>query len=327
MSKKKIIFICLLGVGVILFAIAGVHLLLDSGSCIGLEQNSKKNNGDDDPENGEGGGSPLPGRVDDEHREGVYTFILAGTDKHGYHTDVLMVAALDADNKTLNIMSIPRDTQVPVARSTKKVNSAWLFGEIDQLRDELSTVIGFIPDYYVVIDLDGFVALVDEIGGVDFDVPQNMNYEDPEQGLFIHLQKGPQKLYGDQAIQLVRFRRYREGDIKRVEVTQNFLKETVKQTLNVNNLVRVPALAKIVRENVKTDLSLTALIELGEHLMNLDNDNIVFHTLPGDYAMYKKQAYWLVFPDKALALINETINPFTTPITEDNVNYSRLRDD
>ncbi|MDR2670546.1 MAG: LCP family protein [Oscillospiraceae bacterium] len=274
-------------------------------------------------------------------REGVYTIILAGTDMDDYHTDVLMVAALDTVNGKLDVLAIPRDTQVAVRRASKKINAAWgvgmnvrsgdkserVAGAIGQLRAELKTVIGFVPDAYAVVDLKGFVRLVDAMGGVEFDVPQDMYYSDASQDLYVNLKKGRQVLNGDKAIQLVRFRStYVEGDMKRVEVQQAFLTEAFKQLLTVKHIFKLPEFAAIAQENLRTDLSLGQMVWFGQELLKLEEDSITFYTLPGDAtASYLGTSYLLVDRDAALALINETINPFTKDITAENVNISRLR--
>ena len=331
---KAVFFVSLLSLGVLFFVAALSQQLERQVGCItpheqgGLINNPINQDNPDHIEDLEDGVAPTPERSADEpHREGVYTFIIAGVDDEGYNTDVLMVAALDVTNGTLNVLSIPRDTQVPVSRSIKRINAAWGVGGIDRLREELSWVIGFVPDTYVVIDLKGFIQLVDTIGGVDFDVPQRMHYSDPDQNLYIDLQKGPQRLYGEQAMQLIRFRRYQEGDIKRIEVTQAFLKEVVKQTLSIKNAFKVAEFAQIALENVRADLSLGEMIWIGNQIMHLDSENVTFYTLPGDpYAMYKGQSYFLADPDETIALINEVINPFEAPITKDQINVGSLRD-
>ncbi|MDR1158554.1 MAG: LCP family protein [Oscillospiraceae bacterium] len=291
--------------------------------------------------------TPSPGAVTprpvtpEGRREGVYTIILAGTDMDDYHTDVLMVAALDTVKGELNVLAIPRDTQVAVRRANKKINAAWgvgmnarsedkserVAGAIGQLRTELKTVIGFVPDAYAVVDLKGFVRLVDAMNGVEFDVPQDMHYSDPSQNLYVNLKKGRQTLNGDKAIQLVRFRStYAEGDLKRVEVQQAFLTEAFKQLISVKHIFKLPEFAAIAQENLRTDLSLGQMIWFGQELLKLEEDSITFYTLPGDpRAFYQGVNYVLVYRDEALKLINETINPFTKDIAAENVNISRLR--
>jgi anionic cell wall polymer biosynthesis LytR-Cps2A-Psr (LCP) family protein len=164
--------------------------------------------------------------------------------------------------------------------------------------------------------------------GVEFYVPQDMRYSDPVQNLNINLKEGLQKLDGEEAMQLVRFRRYKEGDLKRVEVQHAFLTAVFQQILSVKHIFKLPEFAAIAQENLRTDLSVGQMIWFGQELMKLEDGSVAFHTLPGDpNAYYRDLNYVLVYRDEALKLINETVNPFTKQITEENVNISHLRDD
>ncbi len=257
-------------------------------------------------------------------REGVYTVILGGTDLDDYHTDTLMVATLDSVNHTLDVLSVPRDTQVDVSWNIKKINAAWGVGkqDITMLKDLLQTVIGFKPDNYVIVDLKGFVRLVDAIDGVDYDVPRRMSYRDPDQNLYIDLQPGMQHLSGDEAIQLVRYRKgYAEGDSGRIALQQDFMKEVFKQVIAVKNVFKIPEFIDIANENVRSDLSTGSMIWFMQQIMEMEDDAITFHVLPGNpSAYYKKQNYYIVDADKAVELVNQYINPYTKPITADKLN-------
>jgi anionic cell wall polymer biosynthesis LytR-Cps2A-Psr (LCP) family protein len=165
------------------------------------------------------------------------------------------------------------------------------------------------------------------MNGVEFDVPQNMKYSDPTQDLYINLKKGTQKLNGKEAIQLVRYRSYNEGDIKRIEVQQAFLTAVFKQMISIKNIFKLPEFAAIAEKDLKSDLNLGQMIWFGQQLLSLNSDSITFHMLPGNTnASYKGQSYVLVYRDAALKLINETINPYIKPIVEENVNISHLSD-
>ena len=166
-------------------------------------------------------------------KDDFYTFLFVGIDKVGANTDVLMVASFDAKNDRIDVVSIPRDTLVNVSRKVKKINAAYAVGGMDNLKKEISTLVGFEPDFHVMVDLKGFVALVDAIGGVDFDVPVNMDYDDPSQDLSIHFEKGMQHLDGEHDLKVVRIRHKNSGrkygkgyareDIDRIRTTQNSL--------------------------------------------------------------------------------------------------------
>lgn len=130
--------------------------------------------------------------------------------------------------------------------------------------------LGIPVDYTVQVDLKGFVALVDAIGGVDFDVPIDMNYEDPYQDLYIHIPAGMQHLSGEEALKVVRFREgYASQDIARMETQQAFLKAVAQQTLQVSNLTKVDQFVKIFQQYVETDLTLGNLAWLGSKAISI----------------------------------------------------------
>ncbi len=253
----------------------------------------------------------------DGRKDDFYTVLLAGTDKSGGLADVIMVAAFDVANQKVNVINIPRDTLVNADRTIKKINSSYGYGGVDQLIDEVASVIGFEPDRYAVVNLQGFVKLVDEIGGVEFDVPTNMNYDDPTQDLHIHLSKGLQRLNGSQAIQLVRFRSgYANADLGRIAVTQDFLKATAKQTLKIQNLGKIPQFANIFVEYVKTNLTTGEILWFGQEGMKVDmEENLNFYTLSEELGSYKGISYVVLNETAVLDLVNSTINPYTYDIT------------
>ena len=164
---------------------------------------------------------------ENDWRRDVYTILVAGEDDGFGGNDVIMVILFDVGNRSIDVLSIPRDTMVNVPWGLKKLNSVqhlyWqLPGDYDHyiraLAGQVERIVGFPIDHWVTLDLYGFVALVDAIGGVYFEVPRRMFYSDPEQGLLINLHPGYQRLDGRSAEGLVRFRSYAEGDIQRIRV-------------------------------------------------------------------------------------------------------------
>ena len=146
----------------------------------------------DEDQNYEFGEGP---RLSGDRKEEFYTFLLVGRDTGGGgNTDTLMVMAYDIPNQTLNVMSIPRDTMVNVPWDIKRINSVYNYAPyydkdgIQFLKEEVSYLIGFQPDYTIVVEWEAVGELVDAIGGVEFDVPIDMNYDDPTQNLsLIHI--------------------------------------------------------------------------------------------------------------------------------------------
>lgn len=287
------------------------------------------------------GESPGPTRNPDRKSEDYYTFLIAGRDTGGGgNTDVIMVASYDVTNQRLNVMNIPRDTMVNKSWDVKKINSVYNYGGgkdkggIDALKATVGDTIGFVPDFYVIVEWEAVGRLATAIGGVDFDVPLNMSYDDPTQDLHIHVPKGQQHLNGEQVMQVLRFRKnnngtgYASGDIGRIETQQKLLKEVVKKLLQFQNVTKIQELTQIFSENVETDLSVQNIFWLAKAAVfgGLDVDNVNFITMPANYNGYfwsysleHNESY--VFPniDELIALVNADFNPYKDPVTRDDL--------
>lgn len=258
-----------------------------------------------------------------------YTVLLIGVDNDGMLTDTIMVAAFDVGQGKLNIVSVPRDTLINVSWYPYKVNSAYGVGGtgekgMEYLKNEISKLIGFQIDCYALIELKAFVQIVDLIGGVTFDVPQAMHYSDPTQNLYINLSAGEQLLDGQKAMQLVRFRSYPTGDLQRVQVQQDFMIALAKQCLKAKNLIKIGDFAKILSENLLTDLSIQNIAYFGQELLKLSADDISVYTLPGEARYWRELSYYMLNASEVVDLVNEVLNPYTTDIKLSDLNVVKV---
>ena len=146
-------------------------------------------------------------------RDGVYNFVLLGKDVDSSNTDTIILVSFDTAQGKIGMISIPRDTAVNRTWTTQtaKLNYAYHNGGADVLMDEIQQTFGVPVDYYIHVDLKGFIALVDELGGVDIEIPLDMNYDDPVQGLHIHFSAGYQHLDGQETMEAVRYRHDNES--------------------------------------------------------------------------------------------------------------------
>lgn len=256
--------------------------------------------------------------------EGIYNVLIAGKDKVALNTDTLILASLNTKEKKVNLLSIPRDTMSNVTRSNKKINAAYGRSgkaNIDHLLEEIQGVTGIMPDNYVVIDLDGFIELIDKIGGVEVDVPRDMDYDDDAQDLHIHIKKGLQTLDGKTAMGFVRYRKgYADADLGRIRAQQLFLSAIAKKMMQPSNLLQINAFAEFAKENVKTDLSVGEMAWFGMQLVSIDAENdLQMFTLPGAAGMYHRLSYYIVNEAETLELINTYFNPYSRDITSLNL--------
>ncbi len=253
-------------------------------------------------------------------REGIYNILICGTDDDGTRTDTIIIAHLDTTDHTVALLSIPRDTPVATGNGgIMKINSVYAGGGADgmqRLSGRLRELLGFPVDGYVLVNLDAFKKTVDLVGGVEFDVPQDMDYEDASQDLYIHLKAGLQRLDGEKAMELVRFRKgYASQDIQRTQVQQQFLKALAKQCLSVSSLSKLKEFADIFAEDVTTDLTVGNMIWYGKELMACDFDSMQTYTAEGEGAMINGGAYYPLYAGRLLEIVNKSFNPYDAAIS------------
>lgn len=250
-----------------------------------------------------------------ERREGVYTFLVVGLDKSKAHADVIMLATYDTVAQSLNVMSIPRDTYSRAndrAGYLKHITLAYQGGGVDNLIYEVYNLVGFYPDYYVTVDWNGFVEIVNYVGGVYFDVPVDMYLEGET------VKAGYQWLSGAQALHVCRFRSgYADADIGRIRTRDAFIKATADQLLSGSTVVRAAEIAGAVYDNVSTDISKTDLVWFAKKAVEMDVGNVNFVTFPGGPA--SDSGMWIPYPSALLETVNTYLNPYTSDIVTINV--------
>lgn len=254
-------------------------------------------------------------------REGIYTFLIAGLDDTSETTDTLLLATYDVKAGEVNFLSIPRDTAVDVPWEHQRISTVYSTplsegGGIESLKQQVRDLTGVFPDYYFVVDTEAVGQLVDALGGVWFDVPQDMDYDDPYQDLQIHQEAGYRLLTGEDVMEIVRFRsRGIDGDLARIQVQQDLMKAVIQQCLALEDWSDVLELAGIFSGNVTTDLSADNLLWFAQQAMEIDSDQVRFFTLPCSGGYEKSILYLLANPEETAELINQYFNPYTYDIS------------
>ena len=282
-------------------------------------------------------------------KQDYYTFLLVGRDVAGGGlTDTIMLAAYDVPNQDLNVMSIPRDTMVNASWDVKKINSVYNIaggGEagMESLKGYVSDLIGFEPDFTITIEWEAVGELVDAIGGVWFEIPFNMYYRDSYQDLFINQPEGYRLLDGEDAMQVVRWRKNNSGvssgvnesDITRTQIAQDFLAATIKQCLQIQNVTKVKELANIFTEYVDTELTVGELVWFAEQALvgGLSAEDMYLCTMPYEGAyVYSRtvgnlQSYVVPDSDELIQTVNQYFNPYLELVSLENLDHMRANSD
>lgn len=229
----------------------------------------------------------------------VFNFLILGHDRMATLTDVIMLVHYDVTDGNIAVLQFPRDTYVSYLGYPNKINASYstlyhqaladgsATPELDALRDFADILEGALCteiSYTAIMNLDGFVNIVNTLGGVEVNVPDDMIYEDPEQGLYINLRKGYQTLTGEQAEGFVRFRYgYVQGDIGRQDAQKLFLSafmKKVKESISITNIPKITSLVETMIENMYTDITLSDAVYFMKNLLSVDLSNLTMMTMP-----------------------------------------------
>lgn len=233
-------------------------------------------------------------------------------------TDTIMVVKYSAKNQSASMLSIPRDTftgdDEKRARASDKINSKYINGGAQDTLKEVNELTGLNIRYYLIVDTKALRDLVDVIGGVEFDVPIDMDYDDVTQALHIHVKKGLQLLNGEQAEGVVRFRHnnnytsypvsYGDNDLGRMRTQREFLKILLKQLMKPANITKINNLLKIAQEEVETNIDWNTAKGYVPSLFGFNTNNLVTNALPGEAKYANGVAVFIANPIKTKELIN-----------------------
>lgn len=257
-----------------------------------------------------------------------------GVDKDGTRTDVAFVVHYDSAQESLSLISIPRDTRVSVCDEVEdllgKSYGVMKFNAVHAIGGEkygpqaavlqLEDLLGISIDHYVKVDFDALVEIVDAVGGVEVDVPQDMKWDMSDTGdIKIDLKKGLQTLDGNKALQLVRFRKgYANGDVGRIQVQQMFLKALAEKVLSTESIVKnLGDYIKVMYKHVDTDVSLTDALKYANYITKIDMSKITMETLPGVGQYVGGVSYFIHDPDATQEMVDRIFYSVAPVVNED----------
>ncbi len=200
-------------------------------------------------------------------------------------TDAMIVASFDPEAHKISLISLPRDTMVILPGHTQyeKLNSAYTYGGVAMAKQTIANLLRIPIHYYALLNWQGFIQVINLIGGVDLYVDRDMYYEDPYANLKIDIKHGYQHLDGNKSGQYVRFRSDELGDIGRVQRQQKFLKALGLQMFSVENIAKIPTILATVKNYVETDMDTVTLLKAARSFNILSDNNIRSGMLYGNF--------------------------------------------
>jgi len=241
--------------------------------------------------------------------------LLMGVDTRGNEpvarADTLMLASVDPDKKRAVIISIPRDTRVMVPGvGWEKINATTVYGGPELAMKTVSKLLNVSVDYYAICDYQGFIDVIDTLGGVTINVERNMYHYEPEyNGAWtINLKKGRQRLDGRKALMYVRYRGYDLGDITRTQQQQKFLRALVDEVMQASTIAKLPKLVPQVLKCIDTNLKLGDMVKLARAAQSFSEYDIISQTLPGYFLEVDGISFWEVDSSVARTMVAKLYN-------------------
>lgn len=289
--------------------LAAVFLLLGSGYCLARSFFALPESADVQP----------PGQVSGDEEKpalsGRLNILLLGVDTRESEpvarADTLILASVDPDKKRAVVVSIPRDTRVMIPGvGWEKINATSVYGGYELTTKVVSKLLNVPVDYYAACNYQGFIDIIDTLGGVTVNVEKNMYHYDPEEdGIWtINLKKGRQRLDGRQALMYVRYRGYDLGDITRTQHQQNFLRALVDEVMQPATIAKLPKLVPKVFKCIDTNLGLNDMVKLARAAQSFSEYDIVSQTLPGYFLEVDGISFWEVDAAKARTMVARLYN-------------------
>ena len=230
---------------------------------------------------------------------GEFQVLILGvsTDQAGVDlTDTIMVASYNPNTQEAVLLSIPRDSYTgknpKKATASQKINAIYnLTKDPEETLDAVNELTGLNLKYYMIVKTEALIELVDAIGPIKFNVPIDMDYDDPTQDLHIHLEAGMQDIDGEKAEQLLRFRHnnddttypseYGDNDIGRMRTQREFIAATISQTISAGNITKIGQILDIASRNLITNVDFNSIKDYVPYAVEFNIDNLKTAVLPG----------------------------------------------
>lgn len=267
---------------------------------------------------------------------GEFQVLLMGvsTDQEGVSlTDTIMVASYNPNSQRAVLLSIPRDsftgTNVKRAKASDKINAIYnLTKDPMETVNAVNELTGLDLEYYAIVQTEALIELVDALGPIEYDVPIDMDYDDVTQDLHIHFEKGVQEIDGQEAEELLRFRKnndgtsfpteYGDNDIGRMRNQREFLTAVVEQTVKLENITKLGTVLDIASRNLITNVDFNALKDYLPYAVEFSTENLLTESLPGSVPSLSQTnnvSIFVVDEEATEQMIKELFYPET--LTED----------
>ncbi|MBU4362517.1 LCP family protein [bacterium] len=210
--------------------------------------------------------------------------LIVGCDEIENHgrADTIVFLSISPKTKDALILSIPRDTRVEIpGRGMDKINHAYAFGGESLISETVSSFLDVPIHFYAVANFNGFVYIIDELGGVEIDVEKEMYYVDKAGGVEINLHPGKQILDGEKALQYIRFRYDKLGDLGRIKRQQKLALAVMKKMINFDSITKIPQISEGMKGYIETNIEARYTVALANLFRGVNQEKFRIETVQG----------------------------------------------
>lgn len=223
-------------------------------------------------------------------------------------SDMLLLMSVHKIDKTLTIVSIPRDTKVNLGKhGITKINAANAISGYKLARKAVNRLLGTKVDHVAVFSMGGFEELIDAFGDFDINVSKKLSYHDNTANLHIEIEPGWQSMDGKTLMRYLRFRSDEMGDIGRIKRQQKFFKSAMRKLYDPKTVLRLPEIFIKANQVFITDMKFSEMYNLVRFLKTIPRKNINSYILPGYFGKGKYDTYWIA-DKQGLKKISKEIN-------------------
>lgn len=300
---KKIIFVFIISLTIILIACSSTNVNRIDINAIESNMHEFEENNEiiqeekaTDIEEGKSAKSSIESLYEASPQEVNKNLMIVGIDarkNEPSRADTIILINMRKDK--INLISIPRDTLVKLkSKGTQKINASYAFGGIDLCKASVENLLDTKIDNYVVFNFKAIQKGVDALGGFTVTLPKTIKIRDPELKKCFTLKKGDIKLNGIQTLEYLRYRSDGRGDIGRIYRQQEFIKDLQDSFLKLENVPLIPRAYMAVRDEIKTDMNVSAMASYFISGYRLRN-SFDYHTLEGYGKMIDKVSYYVLY--------------------------------
>ncbi len=266
-----------------------------------------------------------------QYIEGQYTILAIGMDEEGLNTDVMMLCLLDLNAGKIKILQIPRDTYVGpdmTYSDAHKLNSVYSQGkydgsDINKLVKCLNEMLGIPIDNYIGIKCTDVAPVVDAMGGIPMNVPDDIVYEADKL-----IPKGEQVLCGEEAEWFVRYRHdYLQGDIGRIKAQRYFLAAAMQKVKNMGTL-EILKIYPTLKDYIISGLSIKEIGMICDFANTVSMEDVTVKMLPGeslDVGDVDDYAGWTLHEQETVQLLNDEFRPYQERLYEDDLSIIEVK--